>query len=56
MPWSGAARAAWDTSVTEAANQPEVRFTARRLVLFESQPAQGGAVYTERTSLAFTAD
>jgi 2'-5' RNA ligase len=54
LSWSDAARAAWDTSVTEAANQTEIRFTARRLVLFESKPAQGGAVYMERASLAFT--
>jgi 2'-5' RNA ligase len=53
-PWGDVARAAWDTSVTEAANQTEIRFTARRLVLFESRSAAGGAVYTERASLALT--
>jgi hypothetical protein len=40
--------------VTAAANQTEIRFTARRLVLFDSRPAPGGAVYTERNSLAFS--
>jgi RNA 2',3'-cyclic 3'-phosphodiesterase len=53
LPWSDTARAAWETSVTEAATQTEIWFTARRLVLFESRPAQGGAVYTERESLVF---
>ena len=48
-PWSDAARAAWQTSVTAVAGQTEIRFTARRLVLFESLPAPGGAVYTERS-------
>jgi 2'-5' RNA ligase len=53
LPWSDAARAAWETSLTAAAGQTEIRFTARRLVLYESRPAPGGAVYTERSSLSF---
>jgi 2'-5' RNA ligase len=56
LPWSDTARAAWEEAVTAAANQTEIRFTAHRLVLFESRPAPGGAVYTERTSLAFSGD
>jgi 2'-5' RNA ligase len=56
LPWSDAARAAWEDAVIAAANQTEIRFTARRLVLFESRPAPGGAVYTERNSLAFSGD
>jgi 2'-5' RNA ligase len=50
-PLSDTARAAWETA---AADQPEIRFTASRLVLFESRPAPDGAVYTERASLAFS--
>jgi 2'-5' RNA ligase len=55
-PWSDMARAAWETCVSAAADQPSIRFTATRLVLFESLPAPGGAVYTERASLAFSGD
>jgi 2'-5' RNA ligase len=54
LPWSDNARSAWGEWVTAAANQTEIRFTARRLVLFDSRPAPGGAVYTERNSLAFS--
>jgi 2'-5' RNA ligase len=50
-PWSAHARAAWETSVAAAAGQTEIRFTAQRIVLFESRPAPGGAVYTERAVL-----
>jgi 2'-5' RNA ligase len=53
QPWSDTARATWEETVTAAADQTEIRFTARRLVLFESRPAPGGAVYTERASLDF---
>ncbi len=51
-PWSDDARAAWETAVAAAAGQTEIRFTAQRLVLFESRPAPGGAVYTERSVAA----
>jgi 2'-5' RNA ligase len=51
FPWSDSARAAWTTAAT--AGQPEIRFTASRLVLFESRTAPGGAVYVERSSVAF---
>jgi RNA 2',3'-cyclic 3'-phosphodiesterase len=54
LPWSDNARSAWGEWVTAAANQTEIRFSARRLVLFDSRPAPGGAVYTERNSLAFS--
>ncbi|HVC04500.1 MAG TPA: RNA 2',3'-cyclic phosphodiesterase [Candidatus Acidoferrales bacterium] len=50
-PWNDTAAAAWKTSVTEAANQTDVRFTAKRLVLYESRSAPGGAVYTEHAVL-----
>jgi 2'-5' RNA ligase len=50
-PWSDDARAAWEAAVTAAADQTKIRFTARRLVLFESRPAPGGAVYTEHSVL-----
>jgi 2'-5' RNA ligase len=56
LPWSDTARAAWEESVIANASQTEIRFTARRVVLFESRPAPGGAVYTERNSLAFSGD
>jgi 2'-5' RNA ligase len=51
VPWSDAAQSAW--AVAGAADQPEIRFMASRLVLFESRPAPGGAVYTERATLPF---
>ncbi len=50
-PWSDTARAAWDSAVTAVPDQTGIRFTARRLVLFESHPAPGGAVYTEHSVL-----
>ncbi len=50
LPWSDAARHAWAFA---AQQQPDIRFTASRLVLYESRPAPGGAVYTERASLPF---
>lgn len=49
--WSDAASAAWAASAN--GRQEVVGFTASRLVLFESRPAPGGAVYTERSSLQF---
>jgi 2'-5' RNA ligase len=51
VPWSETAAAAWESAVAAAADQPEVRFTARRLVLYESRSAPGGAVYTEHSVL-----
>lgn len=48
--WNGAAPAAWTAAAQE---QPDVRFSASRLVLYESRSEPGGAVYTERASLAF---
>ena len=50
LPWSDTARAAW--SAAAAGDQPEMCFTAARLVLYESRPAAGGAVYTEFAALA----
>ncbi len=49
LPWSDDARAAWEMAVRAAAGQAEIRFTAQQLVLFESRPAPGGAVYTEHS-------
>ena len=51
VPWSETAAAAWGSSVAAAVDQTSVRFTARRLVLYESRPAPGGAVYTEHAVL-----
>lgn len=56
LRWSDSARAAWETSGSAAEGQPGIRFGASRLVLFELLPAPGGAVYTERASLAFSDD
>ncbi len=53
VPWSADARSAWTTVVAES--RPLMRFTATRLVLYESQPRSGGAMYTERASLDFAA-
>ncbi|HEY6469303.1 MAG TPA: RNA 2',3'-cyclic phosphodiesterase [Candidatus Dormibacteraeota bacterium] len=50
-PWRDAARAAWDSAVTAGSAQTVSRFTARRLVLFESRSARGGAVYIEHAVL-----
>ena len=50
-PWSADARAAW--AAAAAADQDAIGFTASRLVLYESQSAPGGAVYTERSSFTF---
>jgi len=51
LPWSDAARTAWAEAA--AADRMPIHFTASRLVLYESRPAPGGAVYSERTSLTF---
>jgi 2'-5' RNA ligase len=51
VPWTETDTAAWVASATAAAGTTEVRFTARRLVLYESRSAPGGAVYTERSVL-----
>jgi len=50
LPWSDEARDAWALATRR---QPDIRFTASRLVLYESRSAPGGAVYTERASLPF---
>ncbi|HVC41825.1 MAG TPA: RNA 2',3'-cyclic phosphodiesterase [Candidatus Saccharimonadales bacterium] len=51
LPWSAGARAAWGAATAQ--HQVEARFTASRLVLYESRPAPGGAFYTERSLLSF---
>lgn len=51
-PWSDTARAAW--GVATAADAPQIRFSAARMVLYESRPARGGATYTERNAVAFS--
>jgi 2'-5' RNA ligase len=51
LPWTDPARTAWAAAVAE--DQDEMRFSASRLVLYESRPAPGGAVYTESASLRF---
>jgi RNA 2',3'-cyclic 3'-phosphodiesterase len=50
-PWHAAARAAWASAVDAASDQTVIRFTARRLVLFESRSAPGGALYSEHSVL-----
>jgi RNA 2',3'-cyclic 3'-phosphodiesterase len=52
-PWSDGARAAWAAAASE--EQTAIRCSGLRLVLYESRPAPGGAVYTERESLTFDA-
>jgi RNA 2',3'-cyclic 3'-phosphodiesterase len=49
--WSDDARATW--SAAAAAGVSEIRFSASRMVLYESRPAPGGAIYIERNSLGF---
>jgi RNA 2',3'-cyclic 3'-phosphodiesterase len=51
MPWSDEPRAAWVAASAE--DQTAIRFSASRLVLYESRSAPGGAVYTECSSLTF---
>jgi 2'-5' RNA ligase len=50
LPWSDNARNAWTVATRQ---QLDIRFTASRLVLYESRSAPGGAVYTERASVPF---
>ena len=51
LPWGDGARAAW--AAAAAADRTAIRFIASRLVLYESRPAPGGAVYGERSSMTF---
>jgi len=51
MPWSGEARAAWRDALSHAIEP--CAFTADALVMYESVPARGGAIYTPRTELSF---
>ena len=51
LPWNAGARASWAAAVAEP--RAVMRFTAARLVLYDSHPGPGGAVYTERASLNF---
>jgi 2'-5' RNA ligase len=51
VQWDADARAAWSAATSD--DQTLIRFTASRLVLYESRSAQGGAMYTERLSLTF---
>ncbi|MFZ0179316.1 MAG: RNA 2',3'-cyclic phosphodiesterase [Candidatus Dormiibacterota bacterium] len=51
LPWSDGARRAW--AAAAAGDLTAIGFTASRLVLYESRPAPGGAVYSERSSLTF---
>ncbi len=50
-PWAQEAQSVWAEAVAE--RQTPVRFTATRVVLYESRPAAGGAIYTERAELPF---
>jgi 2'-5' RNA ligase len=50
LPWSDDARNTWAVATRQ---EPDIRFAASRLVLYESRSAPGGAVYTERASLPF---
>jgi RNA 2',3'-cyclic 3'-phosphodiesterase len=52
VPWIADARSAWTAAVAEA--RMDIRFTASRLVLYESRSAPGGAVYVKRSVLNFT--
>ena len=51
LPWTTGARAAWEAAVAES--RAVMLFTAARLVLYDSHPGPGGAVYNERASLDF---
>jgi 2'-5' RNA ligase len=51
VPWSAVDHAAWEAAAPQ--HRVAARFTASRLVLYESRPAPGGAVYTERSVLPF---
>lgn len=52
-PWPAPARDAWEAA--RDADHEARRFTARRLVLYESRSEPGGSVYTERASLSLGA-
>jgi len=47
--WGDVARTVWASAVTDPV--PATRFSATRLVLYESRPAPGGAVYMEWSGL-----
>lgn len=51
VPWPDEARSAWSAAVLEP--RTPLQFTATRLVLYESRPAPGGAIYTERAVIPF---
>jgi 2'-5' RNA ligase len=51
--WSREGRAAWSALLTEPAGV--MRWTATRMVLYESRSEPGGAVYTEHAVLPFAA-
>lgn len=51
--WSEDERMTWKSVVAEAV--PLMRFTAMRLVLYESRSAPGGALYTEQATVPFAA-
>jgi len=51
LPWGASARSAWAEVLAEPF--AATRFTATRLVLYDSHPGPGGAVYTEHASLDF---
>jgi RNA 2',3'-cyclic 3'-phosphodiesterase len=51
--WAPSAGAAWSASLTEPPSA--MRWTATRMVLYESRSEPGGAVYTEHAVLPFAA-
>ncbi len=51
LPWPDEARSAWTAAVLE--HRRPLQCTATRLVLYESRPAPGGAIYTERAAVPF---
>jgi RNA 2',3'-cyclic 3'-phosphodiesterase len=51
--WNEDERTRWESVVAEPV--PLMRFTATRLVLYESRSEPGGAVYTEHATLPFAA-
>jgi len=52
-PWGRDARTTWDSLVADPLDA--MRFSAARLVLYESRTASDGAVYTERAALPLIA-
>jgi RNA 2',3'-cyclic 3'-phosphodiesterase len=48
-PWGRDARTTWDSMVADPL--AAMRFTATRMILYESRSASDGAVYTERAAL-----